>query len=117
MGPTPEGTISNIFQERLLTLGSWLSINGEAIYGSSPWHSQNDTLNGDVWYTCVKEQYNSAHPTATPLKTDKIKAIYAIMLKWPALSILKVKDVTSLLHSGTYRAEMLGNEGDYLDVS
>ncbi|CAB3234545.1 unnamed protein product [Arctia plantaginis] len=115
VGPTPEGTISNIFQERLLTLGSWLSINGEAIYGSSPWHSQNDTLNEDVWYTCVKEQYNSVHPTATPRRTDKIKAIYAIMLKWPALSILKVKDVTSLLHSGTYKVEMLGNKGDYLD--
>ena len=31
------------------SLGSWLSVNGEAIYGSKPWTYQNDTVNPDVW--------------------------------------------------------------------
>ncbi|XP_075969352.1 alpha-L-fucosidase isoform X2 [Anticarsia gemmatalis] len=114
VGPTKEGTIAPIFQERLLSLGAWLSINGEAIYGSSPWHSQNDTLNGNVWYTCVKPNYNAVHPTAMPHKGEKITAIYAIILKWPSNSVLTVRDVMDILHSGTYKVEMLGNKG-YLE--
>ena len=30
--------------------GSWLSINGDAIYRTRPWHYQNDTLSQNVWY-------------------------------------------------------------------
>ncbi len=35
VGPCPDGTISPIIQERLLQLGNWLKVNGEAIYESS----------------------------------------------------------------------------------
>lgn len=117
VGPTKEGTIIPIFQERLLALGEWLSINGKAIYSSSPWHSQNDTLDGHVWYTCTKATYNASYPTATPTKDDTITAIYAIILEWPEKSLLRVRDITPYLHSGTYKVEMLGNEGQYLTVS
>jgi len=33
-------------------MGEWLSINGEAVYGSKPWRAQNDSTNPHVWYTC-----------------------------------------------------------------
>jgi len=35
VGPTPEGTIQPEFQERLLAIGAWLKINGDAIYGTT----------------------------------------------------------------------------------
>ena len=35
-------------------VGSWLSINGEAIYKTKPWHYQNDTLNNNFWYSYNK---------------------------------------------------------------
>lgn len=35
VGPTPEGTIQPEFEERLLAIGAWLKINGEAIYGTT----------------------------------------------------------------------------------
>ncbi len=34
---TMEGTIRPIFEERLRQLGSWLTINGQAIYGIQSW--------------------------------------------------------------------------------
>jgi alpha-L-fucosidase len=49
VGPTREGMIVPIQQERLLQMGEWLEINGDAIYNSVPWKFQNDTLTPDVW--------------------------------------------------------------------
>ena len=37
VGPNADGTIPLIQQERLRSLGKWLAINGEAIYGSRPY--------------------------------------------------------------------------------
>jgi alpha-L-fucosidase len=37
IGPRPDGTIPQEEQDILLEVGNWLSINGEAIYGTRPW--------------------------------------------------------------------------------
>ncbi|XP_028819735.1 tissue alpha-L-fucosidase-like [Denticeps clupeoides] len=52
VGPTPDGMIPPIFQERLLGLGSWLKVNGEAIYESTPCRVQEENGTVPVWYTC-----------------------------------------------------------------
>jgi len=49
VGPTADGMIIPIFEERLRQLGSWLQVNGEAIYSSKPWKHQNDTVTPNVW--------------------------------------------------------------------
>nr|CAB3247389.1 alpha-L-fucosidase-like [Phallusia mammillata] len=65
VGPTKDGIIAPIFQERLRQMGSWLKVNGEAVYSSKPWRSQNDSLTDGIWYTA------------------KDKAVYAFVLSWP----------------------------------
>ncbi|GAM22509.1 hypothetical protein SAMD00019534_056840, partial [Acytostelium subglobosum LB1] len=72
IGPTPEGTIPWIMQERLQEIGNWLKINGEAIYSSKPWRAQNDTASQVVWYTM--------NPTTN--------VVYAISLYWPTDGVL-----------------------------
>lgn len=73
MGPTETGLIQPIFVERLLAIGKWLKINGEAIYESRPWIHQNDTKTPDVWYTMkVDDESNS----------NRIN-VYAIVLSYP----------------------------------
>lgn len=78
-----------IFQERLLQLGEWLKINGEAIYDTLPWHYQKDSLNSNVWYTCTKTYHQHMKNI-----TETITAVYAIVLKCPS-GILMIKDVIS----------------------
>ncbi|CAN7997171.1 unnamed protein product [Ixodes pacificus] len=67
VGPTKDGIIDPMFEERLLQLGTWLGVNGEAVYGSKPWKHQNDTLTSSIWYTT-----NKANDT-----------VYVFVLKWP----------------------------------
>lgn len=42
VGPTPDGMIPVVFEERLRGVGAWLGINGEAIYASKPWRIPED---------------------------------------------------------------------------
>ena len=50
VGPTHDGRIMPVFEERLRQIGTWLGVNGESIYSTVPWpSSQNDTLTKNVW--------------------------------------------------------------------
>jgi alpha-L-fucosidase len=62
VGPTADGRIPVVMQERLLQIGAWLKVNGEAIYGTHPWRQMSE---GEVRYT------------------SKVDTVYAIALTWP----------------------------------
>jgi len=77
VGPTKEGTIPVLMEERLRQLGEWLGVNGEAIYSSSPWTVQNDTATPGVWYTA------------------RGGAVYGTVLRWPSGGRLLLGSVAS----------------------
>ena len=37
IGPKPDGTIPDQIQTTLKAMGAWLKVNGEAVYGTTPW--------------------------------------------------------------------------------
>lgn len=66
VGPTADGRIPVIMQQRLIEIGDWLKVNGEAIYSTRAWRVRSE---GGIRYT-------SKGPT-----------IYAIAQKWPGRAL------------------------------
>ncbi|XP_015341011.1 tissue alpha-L-fucosidase [Marmota marmota marmota] len=90
IAPTKDGLIDPIFQERLLSVGRWMNVNGEAIYSSKPWRVQFEK-NASVWYTSQE------------------LAVYAIFLRWPENGIL---NIISPITTPNTKISMLGIQGD-----
>ncbi len=63
VGPAADGTIPMIQQERLRSLGQWLKVNGEAIYGSWP---VRDML-------CHRSRTTAAMPHTTTIDFDWVR--------------------------------------------
>ncbi len=51
IGPTADGRIPVIMQQRLIDIGDWLIINGDAIYGTSSWPGAETAIQQDIFYT------------------------------------------------------------------
>lgn len=91
VGPTREGTIPPIQEERLEQMGEWLAINGEAIYNAIPYDVQNDTLTPGIWYT----------------QNESKTQVYAMLTSWPGATVR----LGSIASSANLRVSMLGTQG------
>ncbi|VDP19462.1 unnamed protein product [Soboliphyme baturini] len=126
VGPTHDGRIIPIFEERLTQMGQWLAVNGEAVYGSKPWIFQNDTVTPNIWYTSIlkNQKGKSSNRLYNPQDSENT-IIYAFMLKWPEGNLLKLgapkateNTRVSMLGSGTkLKYEILSPRGITIDLT
>lgn len=87
IGPDANGLIPVIMQERLLDIGSWLKVNGEAIYGTSAWENRPEGMKANGVYF-----------------TKKNNTLYVICSKWPDMPIV----IDHVATAG--KVEMIGSE-------
>ena len=112
IGPRADGTIPDEVQQVLHEVGSWLNVNGEAVYGTRPWKAYGEGP------TQVAE--GSFHDTDTrPYTpedfrfTTKGGVVYAVELGWPS----KTEALIHTIKTGVAgerpveSVELLGAEG------
>ncbi|MBC7810011.1 MAG: alpha-L-fucosidase, partial [Burkholderiales bacterium] len=105
VGPMADGTIPDLQRERLLGLGAWLKVNGEAIFGTRPWVTAEGSSE-DI-----------------PVRfTQKDGSLYAALLDTPhtaeiTLNGLRADDATTVHLLGHAEALAWSQQGDNLTVT
>lgn len=93
IGPAADGTIPVIMQQRLLEIGKWLKVNGEAIYDTRAFIRDG-----------TEKSINPAANESIFL-TKKNKDLYVICTEWPKSSIT----LNGLKSTGSSKAQLLGS--------
>lgn len=98
IGPTADGRIPVIMQQRLTDMGAWLKVNGEAIYGTRTWENAPAVLPGTTIYY-----------------TTKGNDLYVLVTKWQDSPIIikeigNAKAVSLLGYNGKVKYSVSGNK-------
>jgi alpha-L-fucosidase len=118
IGPRPDGTIPAEEEALLIGIGRWLALNGEAIYGTRPWHvfGEGPTEVREGPFTDTKRSIFTGQDirftTRVALQHGaQVETLYATVLAWPDTGVVTMKSLavnTDLFDREIATVELLG---------
>lgn len=107
VGPRSDGTIPSEAQQVLLDIGSWLRVNGEAIYGTRPWkiYGEGPTM---VAAGPFHDTATHAYTSQDFRFTSKENRLYAIELGWPQSGEAVIRSLGSTADGKTGKVSSVG---------
>ena len=89
ISPCADGTIPMLQQERLVQMGEWLKINGEAIYDTRPWIAASEGPMVESVNPRLDKNWKWTETKQRPMVhyTSRGDVVYAICLAWPGRTL------------------------------
>ena len=118
IGPKPDGTIAEPEQQLLRRIGRWLSVHGQAIYGTRPWvvAAEGPSEQRSGYFTdSSATSYTSADIRFTYRNGIEGEFIYATALDWPddgELLITSLGRTAAMSSARIEKVDVLGHQGD-----